>query len=451
MKILLVLLITFEALLAWIVSRKLRISKNRVSTLELFIVAHIPLMALGVATCSYHYSWSNLEATWILAFYVPLSLIGALIGAAFLRLIIPSRPGENRIEVDPNDPGLTRTCLACFLVMMLGLWAMSTDTRSFTELVQTERTQRWVSSMDQLPFKQLNQVLIIPVSVLFACLFVHSEKLRKTRVMLFLFSSAGFAFSCMMALSRGRIFQIIFAACLTAWYLGSRKVKRSVVVFVLVTIVLFGPLSVALWKYRETLDFAEAIQTVTSMEWLDRMGDDPTFECTDICMAVLNEFKNPEDRRYIDGVTPVMFFFIPRRIWTEKPVVFGPLVWRDVLEGPGEVIGVGPTFIGETYATAGEVGIFLGSVILGMLLVLYEFICLKFLRSWEAVGMITVVLIPAATIVRGDFHSAFIMRFVVYPMVYFTALFLARMMLNAYQHIKGVKRSASVEFHQHQE
>jgi hypothetical protein len=151
----------------------------------------------------------------------------------------------------------------------------------------------------------------------------------------------------------------------------------------------------------------------------------------------------------MDGIKPILFFFIPRRIWSDKPDVFGPLVWRDVLGGQGEVIGVGPTFIGEAYATAGETGIFLGAVILGALLVLYEVLCYRYLLPWESLGMIAVALIPAASIVRGDFHSAFVMRFVLYPMTYFSFSLMVRVVLKGLKSIRRSRYKPAGSLHDH--
>lgn len=430
MKLLLLLVLTIEISIAWAISFRLRLCKKRFSALEFFIIAHYPLIALGSYTCTWYYSWATPEDAWILAFYTPIELGFVLLGVWYMRGRTPVKAPEDRIQLHQTDKRVLHTCLTCLVLTMIGFWGLSYDSRSFSELLTLNRVDRWTSSLDAVSFKQLNQLLIVPVVVSFGMFFIKGGGYKKLVTTVFLVSSTAFGLSCLIALSRGRLVQAMLACMVITWVLGDRKARKGVVAFTLISVFVFVPFSVALWKYRDSMDIHEAIDTVVSMEWTQKALEDPTFECNDICLAVLDEYKDPRTWRYLEGVAPLALFFVPRKIWTEKPVVFGPLVWRNVLMGGGEKIGVGPTFIGEAYSIAGPWGIIVCSFILGALFVLYEFLCYRFLYPWESLAMIAVILMPAATVVRGDFHSAFIMRFVVYPMAFFASSMGARFLIH---------------------
>jgi len=430
MKYLLASVLTLEIAVALLISIKLRLCRTRISTLEVFVFTHFPLIALGVLSCTWFYSMVTVDDAWIFAAYLPVVLVFVLVGAGVALKFVPRQETIRKIELSQNDTRLLQTCLTCLGLTMIGFWAMTYDQRGFSELLSMNRISRWTSSMDAVSFKQLNQLLIIPVIVLFTTLFVKGGGYRKLRITLFSMAVIAFGFSCLIALSRGRIFQAVLAMLVISWYLGGSKIRKAVVISSIMLLLVFAPLSVALWEYRESIDIIDAIDSLASFDWMHRILEDPTFECNDICMAVLDHYKDSHMWRYTDGVTPLALFFIPRRIWTEKPIVFGPLVWRDVLGGGGEVIGVGPTFIGEAYSIAGVLGLVICSFVLGVLLVLYEHLVHKYLNPWEAIAMVAVVLMPAATIVRGDFHSAFIMRFVVYPVAYFGVFMAVKLLLH---------------------
>lgn len=121
--------------------------------------------------------------------------------------------------------------------------------------------------------------------------------------------------------------------------------------------------------------------------------------------------RNYDSSNYLYGQSFLggLLNFIPRVLWTEKPLAFGIIL-------SGEYYGVqvadiftnfGPGIVAEAYANGGYVAIFLVAIVLGCIVGLFDRMIENGRYDWNVV-LFGLVLYPAVFfMIRGDFLNSF--------------------------------------------